>query len=192
MRDQLQLEVLGARASSEICLYARGPRQVAVYSIESLTAVRLSHLAGLPVHQLLHRANLSIANLKEYVAQASASHPLDGAVPRGAGLYRDDTQLLIVSGNQAYRWDGRQKTPIQSPLYKQYMLELHPGFPLIPHLDDLLREAPRAYTPTGSSHLEGTGRAGRTMAVGTTRCRGLGRQPDPRHDSPVDLEVEGP
>jgi hypothetical protein len=62
-------------------------------------------------------------------------------MPRGAGLYRDGQELLIVSGNQACRWNGRRKTPIHSPLYKQYLLELHSGFPLIPHLDDLLREA---------------------------------------------------
>lgn len=146
VRDELQLEVLGARAGSEICLYARRPRQVVACSLESLTAVRLSHLARLPVHQLLHRANLSIVDLQEYFAHASASHSLDGYVPRGAGLYRDETQLLIVSGNQACRWDGRHKTPIQSPLYKDYIHELDPGFPLIPHLNDLLREA-AALTP---------------------------------------------
>ena len=151
VRDQLQLEVLGARAGSEICLYARGPRQVAACSLERLTAVRLSHLAGLPVHQLLQRANLSVADLQEYFAQASASHSLDGYAPRGAGLYRDDTQLLIVSGNQACRWDGRQKTPIHSPLYQQYMLELHPGFPLIPHLNDLLREAAALTRPQATA-----------------------------------------
>ncbi len=139
--DRLHLDVLGAKAGSEIWLYARRHRRVVACSIESLTAIRLSQLAGLPVQQMLHSAKLSVSDLQEYLAQTSACHSLDCYIPRGAGVYRDDTDLLIVSGNQACRWDGRRKIPIENLLYKQRILELNPAFELIPRLNDLLSEA---------------------------------------------------
>ena len=106
LRDQLQLDVLGTK-DSELWLYARRPRRVIASSIERLNAVRLSSLSGRPVQQMLDRANLSASELQEHLAQTSGRHSLDGYTPRGAGLYRDDDHLLIVSGNQAYRWNGR-------------------------------------------------------------------------------------
>ena len=140
VRDQLQLDVLGTK-DSELWLYARRHRRVVACSIKSLTPVRLSQLAGLPVHQMMQSAKLSVSDLQEYLAQTSACHSLDGYSPRGAGVYRDDTHLLIVSGNQACRWDGRQKTLIQSPLYKQCILEFNPAFELISQLNNVLSEA---------------------------------------------------
>ncbi len=141
VRDRLHLDVLGVKDGGEIWLYARRHRRVVACSIKSLTPVRLSQLAGLPVQQMLQSAKLSVSDLQEYLAQSSACHSLDGYSPRGAGVYRDDTHLLIVSGNQACRWDGRQKTPIQSPLYKECILEFNPAFELIPHLNNVLNEA---------------------------------------------------
>jgi hypothetical protein len=140
VKDQLQLDVLGTK-DSELWLYARRHRRVVACSIKSLTPVRLSSLSGLPVQQLLHRANLSVSDVQEHLAQARTRRSLDGYRPRGAGIYRDDDQLLIVSGNHACRWDGRQKTPIPSPLYKEYILEFNPAFALIPQLNDVLSEA---------------------------------------------------
>lgn len=141
VRDHLQLEVLGTQVGSTLWLYARRHRRVFTCSIESLNAVRLSSLAGLPVQQMLHRANLSVSDVQEHLDQTSTRRTLDGYRPRGAGLYRDDDQLLIISGNHACRWDGRQKTPITSPLYKEYILEFNPAFELIPQLNDVLSEA---------------------------------------------------
>ena len=140
LRDQLQLDVLGTK-DSELWLYARRPRRVIASSIERLNAVRLSSLSGRPVQQMLDRANLSASELQEHLAQTSGRHSLDGYTPRGAGLYRDDDHLLIVSGNQAYRWNGRQKTPIMSPVYKHDILEFNPAYELIPQLHHVLSEA---------------------------------------------------
>lgn len=141
VRDHLQLEVLGTQLDSKIWLYARRHRRVLTCSIESLTSVRLSSLSGLPVQQMLDRANLSISHVQEHLAQTSTRRSLDGYRSRGAGIYRDDDQLLIISGNHACRWDGRQKTPITSPIYQEYILEFNPAFELIPQLNDVLSEA---------------------------------------------------
>jgi hypothetical protein len=141
VRDRLQLEVLGTEGGSKLWLYARRYRRVCTCSIESVNAVRLSSLAGLPVQQMLERAHLSVSDVQEHLAQASTRRSLEGYRPRGAGIYRDDDQLLILSGNQACRWDGRQQTPITSPLYKKYILEFNQAFELIPHLNDVLSEA---------------------------------------------------
>ncbi len=141
VRKQLQLEVLGTQGGSTLWLYARRYRRVCTCSIESLNAVRLSALSGLPVRQMLDRANLSVSDVQEHLAQTSTRRSLDGCRPCGAGIYRDDDQLLIISGNHACRWDGRQKTPITSPLYKEYILEFNPAFELIPQLNDVLSEA---------------------------------------------------
>lgn len=141
VRKQLQLEVLGTQGGSKLWLYARRHRRVVTCTIESLNAVRLSSLSGLPVQQMLDRAHLSVSDVQEHLAQTSTRRSLDGYRPRGAGIYRDDDQLLIISGNHACRWDGRQTTPITSPLYKEYILEFNPAFELIPHLNDVLSEA---------------------------------------------------
>ena len=141
VRKKLQLEVLGTQGGSKLWLYARRHRQVFTCSVDSLNAVRLSSLSGLPVQQLLHRAHLSVSDVQEHLAQMSTRRSLEKYRPLGAGIYRDDDQLLIVSGNRACRWDGRQQTPITSPLYKNYILEFNSAFELIPHLDDVLIEA---------------------------------------------------
>ena len=140
VRDQLQLEVLGTK-DSELWLYARRSRQVVACSMEGLNAVRLSSLSGLPVRQMLHRAHLSVSDVQEHLAQVSSRRSLEGYRPLGAGIYRDDDRLLIISGNKACLWDGRQQTPITSPLYKEYIFELNPAFELIPHVNDVLIEA---------------------------------------------------
>ena len=79
--------------------------------------------------------------MQEHLAQTSTRRSLDGYRPRGAGIYRDGDQLLIISGITPVAGTARQKTSITSPLYKEYILELNPAFQLIPHLNDVLSEA---------------------------------------------------
>ena len=141
LKERLELKVVGNTSGSTVWLHSPRTRRLAQRPLNSLTTAFLSQLSGRPVQVELSEADLTLAALKDHIAVVSSTKNLDACTPRGAGIYRDGGQLLVVSGGEAFLWDGRKKTAIDEPAYQDYLFDFNEGYSIIPDLDLAVQEA---------------------------------------------------
>ncbi len=142
LAERLGVEVLGNTSGAVVWLYSHSSRRVTPCPLGKLNTALLSHLSGREVGVELQKANLTLSELKDHIAQVGSGKSLDTHTPRGAGIYRDGDSLLIVNGSEAFLWNGRKKSPLPGPIHNGSLLDLNEGYQLIPNLDEVLSELP--------------------------------------------------
>ena len=142
LAERLGVEVLGNTAGSMVWLYSHSNRRVTPCPLGKLNTILLSQLSGRAVGVELGKANLTLSELKDHIAQVGSGKSLDSHTPRGAGIYREGDSLLIVNGSEAFLWNGRKKSPLAGPIHNGSLLDLNEGYQLIPNLDEVLSELP--------------------------------------------------
>ncbi len=122
-------------------MYAKKTKRVFRCSVNTLSIPRLTQLSGVEVHRVLKNCGVSGVELKQYFAQCSGYRNLDSYQQRGTGLYREGTELLIVTGAQTLLWRGRSQRSIESPVWKNWVFDWNRSGILHPALDTILKQA---------------------------------------------------
>jgi hypothetical protein len=140
LKDRFHLEIIGSANGGVVWLYSKKSGRVERCQVNSLNTARLSQISGVRASWELQRSRLNLLELRDFIAQASGNRNLSGYTPRGTGIYRDGSGLLVVSGAEAFLWNGRHKRPIENPLWRGSLLELHTEYFIHPHLNKVLTD----------------------------------------------------